>query len=40
MDELIREEIKELDKIWSEIDKGKGISMGEKEFLKEITNGG
>lgn len=30
-------EMKELDKIWKDIDKGKGISLSKEEFLKEMN---
>ena len=30
-------EIKELDKIWKEIDAGKGITLSKEEFLKEMN---
>lgn len=29
-------EMKELDKIWNDIDKGKGLTKSKEEFLKEI----
>ncbi len=31
------QEIKELDKIWKEIDAGKGITLNREEFLKEMN---
>lgn len=31
------EEMKELDKIWEEIDTGKGITLNKEEFLKEMN---
>jgi AbrB family looped-hinge helix DNA binding protein len=31
------EEMKELDKIWQEIDEGKGITQNKEEFLKEMN---
>jgi AbrB family looped-hinge helix DNA binding protein len=30
-------EIKELDKIWKEIDEGKGITQSKEKFLKELN---
>ena len=30
-------EMKELDKIWKDIDAGKGITMGKESFLKEMN---
>lgn len=30
------DEMKELDKIWEEIDAGKGITLNKEEFLKEM----
>lgn len=35
---LTEEEMKELDKIWKEIDEGKCITMTKEEFLKEMKN--
>lgn len=32
------EEMKELDKIWKDIDCGKGITLGKEEFLKEMES--
>lgn len=29
-------EMKELDKIWKDIDEGKGVSLSKEEFLKEM----
>ncbi len=29
-------EMKELDKIWKDIDEGKGVALSEKEFFKEM----
>ncbi len=31
--------MEELDKIWKDIDEGKGVSMSKKEFLKEMIKG-
>ena len=31
-------EMKELDKIWKDIDEGKGITMSKEKFLKEIES--
>ncbi len=31
-------EMKELDKIWKDIDNGKGVTMNKKEFLKELES--
>lgn len=31
------QEIKELDKIWEEIDAGKGITLDKEKFLKEMN---
>jgi bifunctional DNA-binding transcriptional regulator/antitoxin component of YhaV-PrlF toxin-antitoxin module len=33
-----KKELKELDKIWKDIDEGKGTSMGAEEFLKEMKS--
>ena len=30
--------MKELDKIWKDIDEGKGTTLDEEEFLKEIKS--
>ncbi len=32
------EEMKELDKIWKEIDSGKGVTLTKKEFLNEMKS--
>ncbi len=32
------EEMEELDKIWKEIDSGKGLTLTKKEFLKEMES--
>jgi len=31
------EEMKELDKIWKEVDAGKGLTLSKEEFLKEMN---
>ena len=31
-------EMKELDKIWKDVDNGKGVTMNKREFLKEIES--
>ena len=31
------EEMKELEKIWKEIDAGKGVTLNKEEFLKEMN---
>ncbi len=31
-------EMKELDKIWKEIDSGKGVTLSKEEFLKEMKS--
>lgn len=33
-----KEEMKELDEIWREIDEGKGVTMSKKEFFKEMES--
>ena len=38
MTEKELKEIKELDKIWAEIDEGKGVSLSTEEFLNEMKS--
>ncbi len=38
MTEQELEEMKELDKIWEEIDQGKGVSLSTEDFLKEMDS--